>query len=147
MIDIKMDSSSTVEDQRPGGCIRVLIVDDEPCVGDLMEEMLTLLGYEVSKSSSPISALKILEKHRFNVVISDFRMPQMNGDQFYAEAIAKKPELIGRFVFLTGDLVNEETQSFLQKNRCASLEKPFQFAAVEQIIATISGAEFATSPR
>jgi len=41
-------------------------------------------------------------------------MPKMNGQEFYRQAIQMKPELARRILFLTGDVVSEDTQAFLQ---------------------------------
>ncbi|HEV8544421.1 MAG TPA: response regulator, partial [Verrucomicrobiae bacterium] len=95
---------------------RVLIIDDEPCVCELLGEMLELMGHRARQCNSPVDALKFIECEDFDVILSDFRMPQMNGDQFYAQAIQKRPDLARRIVFLTGDLVNEETQAFLKES-------------------------------
>jgi CheY-like chemotaxis protein len=48
-----------------------------------------------------------------------------------------KPELARRVLFLTGDVVSEDTQAFLQSTGNPHLSKPFQLARVEQIVAQI----------
>lgn len=117
-----------------GGAARILILDDEPCVSELLSELLRLLGYEPTKCSSPAEALELIGGTRFDVILSDFRMPQMNGDVFFAKATAKHPELAGRVIFLTGDSMHDETQAFLQKHSAPHLSKPFDLATVEQLI-------------
>ena len=57
------------------------------------------------------------------------------GEEFYRQAIGKKPELARRVVFLTGDVVNEETQAFLRSTGNPHLAKPFQLARVEEAVA------------
>jgi len=59
----------------------------------------------------------------------------MNGEEFYRQAIGKKPELARRVVFLTGDVVNEETEAFLRSTGNPHLAKPFQLARVEEAVA------------
>ena len=120
-----------------GGIARVLIVDDEPCISDLLSEMLELLGYAPTKCCSPSIALALLEKEGFDVVLSDFRMPQMNGDEFFRRAVARNEGLRSRFVFLTGDSVSEQTHSFLTEQGSRHLCKPFDIASVNQIIADV----------
>jgi CheY-like chemotaxis protein len=118
---------------------RILIVDDEACISDLLTEMLRLLGYLPTQSSSPAAALRILRERDFEVILSDFRMPQMNGDEFYRKAIAERPELANRFVFLTGDTMSEDTQLFLNEHSKPHLSKPFELESVIQVISGVLG--------
>jgi CheY-like chemotaxis protein len=117
--------------------IRVLIVDDEACISDLLAEMLRLLNYAPTQSFSPIAALRLLQDREFDVILSDFRMPQMNGDEFYHKAVADRPELGQRFVFLTGDTMSEETQLFLNEHSRPHLSKPFDLENVIQVISHV----------
>jgi CheY-like chemotaxis protein len=116
---------------------RVLIVDDEPCISDLLCEMLEMLGYSATKCFSPAAALQLLEQQEFDVVLSDFRMPHMNGDEFFRRAIARKDSLRSRFVFLTGDTESEDAHRFLTEYGSRHLAKPFDIASVNQVIADI----------
>ena len=61
----------------------------------------------------------------------------MNGQEFYRQAIQMKPELARRIVFLTGDVVSEDTQAFLRSTSNPHLSKPFQLARVEQLVAQV----------
>ena len=116
---------------------KILILDDEPSIGDLLGEILDLFGYASTRCTLPESALSLLIQESFDVVLSDYRMPQMNGQQFYHAAVRIRPELARRIVFLTGDSVNEETQSFLRSTGNPHLPKPFQAAKVAQVISEV----------
>ena len=121
----------------PEAPIRVLIVDDEACISDLLAEMLRLLNYAPTQCFSPIAALRLLQDREFDVILSDFRMPHMNGDEFYYKAIADRPDLAQRFVFLTGDTVSEATQAFLNEHSSPHLSKPFDLESVVQVISQV----------
>lgn len=97
--------------------------------------MLSLLGYAPVKSNNPREALELIQKQPFDLILSDFRMPGMNGQEFYEQAISQKPDLSRRIIFLTGDVVTEETKKFLERVGNPHLAKPFQLASVQQIIA------------
>jgi len=99
--------------------------------------MLGLLGYSTTLCYSAPHALQLLAQRDFDLIISDFRMPKMNGQEFYRQAIQMKPELAPRIVFLTGDVVSEDTQAFLRSTGNPHLSKPFQLARVEQIVAQV----------
>jgi CheY-like chemotaxis protein len=115
----------------------ILVLDDEQTIAELLGEMLGLLGYTTSLCHSAPDALRLLAERDFDLIISDFRMPKMNGQEFYRQAIQMKPELTRRILFLTGDVVSEETQAFLQSTGNPHLSKPFQLARVEQIVAQV----------
>ncbi len=114
---------------------RVLIVDDEQALAELLGEMLELHGYTVTVCCDPKDALQRLDASPYDLMISDFRMPGMDGRQLYQSAIARRPELARRFIFLTGDVVTPETKSFLESTGNPHLAKPFQIQKVEAAIA------------
>jgi CheY-like chemotaxis protein len=120
----------------PGGT-RILILDDEPLVLALMGELLEILGYSCVSCSAPEEALKRLEEEQFDVVLSDFCMPHMNGERFYAAAVGAHPELKGRIVFLTGDTLNEVTNAFLERVKAPHLTKPFQLNSIQETISNV----------
>jgi two-component system NtrC family sensor kinase len=119
---------------------RVLVLDDEKFVADLLSEMLGVLGHQPVVCLSPVRALQMLQSSPFDLVISDFRMPVMNGEQFYHALARKNPALAGRVIFLTGDVVNEETQQFLASTGNPHLDKPFQLSRLEAVIAEVLSA-------
>ncbi|MGC8743708.1 MAG: ATP-binding protein [Verrucomicrobiia bacterium] len=112
----------------------VLVVDDEISVADMIGEILQLIGYIPSKCNSATEALAILEEKEFDVILTDIRMPEMDGKQFYERLKLQKPEYVKRIVFLTGDTVNEETQNFLNSTGNIYLSKPFQMATIREAV-------------
>jgi len=121
----------------PSQSARILVLDDDKTIAELLGEMLSLLGYATSLCHSGREALELIDRVEFDLIISDFRMPKMNGREFYEQTVRKKPELARRIIFLTGDVVNEETQAFLQSTGNPHLSKPFQLARVEQMVAQV----------
>src|ERR1044071_8969350 len=103
-------------------------------------ELLRILGHEPMLCHSGIKALELLDQHQFDLIISDFRMPGLNGQQFFEQATRKHPRLARRIIFLTGDMVNQETQSFLRSTENPSLGKPFNLTTVKQVIAEVLNA-------
>jgi CheY-like chemotaxis protein len=64
--------------------LRILVVDDEPAVGDTVKMLLEVDGHEVETTNSSQKALSIFESGRFDLVFTDFAMPGMNGHQLAA---------------------------------------------------------------
>ena len=68
------------------------MVDDEPFVCDAVRMMLAFDGHEVETANSGRDALALFEKGKFDVVITDFAMPIMKGDELAAAIKARVPD-------------------------------------------------------
>jgi CheY-like chemotaxis protein len=71
---------------------RILVVDDEPLVCDAVKMMLAFDGHEVETASNGKEALALLERSQFDLVITDFQMPTMKGDELAAAIKARNPK-------------------------------------------------------
>ena len=71
----------------------VLVVDDEPKLCDLLASALSQSGIQVFTASNGLHALKVLECDDIDLVISDWRMPGMDGPQLLAEIKTRYPQL------------------------------------------------------
>jgi CheY-like chemotaxis protein len=71
---------------------RILVVDDEPFVCDAVKMMLAFDGHDVITANSAGEALGIFERGRFDLVITDFAMPVMKGDEFALAIRERAPE-------------------------------------------------------
>ena len=79
---------------------KVLIVDDEPVITDMLKDVLSTEPYEILSSSSGEEALETLAKENVDVVISDEKMPGMTGSEFLAVVRKEFPDTIR--MILTG---------------------------------------------
>jgi two-component system NtrC family sensor kinase len=104
---------------------RLLVVDDEPEIADLMRAMLEGAGYDVFTAESGAVALKMLDEVRFDAVVSDLRMPDVDGAALWREVSERQPLLAQRMLFVTGDTLSAGAQRFLADAGCGSLDKPF----------------------
>jgi signal transduction histidine kinase len=116
-----------------------LVVDDEPEIVQLVVGVLERTGWKVDMADGGRVALERVRGARYDLVVSDIRMPDGDGEEFYRAALAAQPALAGRFLFITGDTANPRAWEFLQTTRVAALEKPFAprdlLAAVERLTA------------
>lgn len=113
------------EKEVEGSKKRVLLIDDEPTILDLMKEIIEGMGHQVCMTSDARMALEKIRHKHYDLIISDMRMPIMHGKAFYETVGKSRPELRKRIVFTTGDVINPETQSFIQETRCQYIGKPF----------------------
>jgi signal transduction histidine kinase/CheY-like chemotaxis protein len=104
---------------------RILVVDDETSIVDAICDFLDLQNITAEKANDGHEALALLEKGRYDAIISDIRMPGLDGPTLYEKAAAIDPEYRKRFLFMSGDLVRESTQGFVSTLDCPCLLKPF----------------------
>jgi len=114
--------------------IRLLLVDDEPFILNSLAEYLSLLEMSVATASDGYEALAHIRNEEFDLIVTDLRMPGMDGQQLYQSACASYSSLSKRFVFMTGDLARTETRIFLDSTKCICLEKPFPFSDLKDAI-------------
>jgi PAS domain S-box-containing protein len=117
---------------------RLLVVDDEPELVELMRAMLETAGYEVASAESGAVALALLDEARFDAIVSDLRMPDIDGAGLWRVVKERHPGLEQRMVFVTGDTLSPGAATFLQRAGCAHIEKPFAMPtlvrAVQQVL-------------
>jgi two-component system cell cycle sensor histidine kinase/response regulator CckA len=103
---------------------RVIVVDDEPAVRYIVRRMLEPAGYEVTEAADPTQACATIEQAGpLDLLIADFRMPELTGDEVARRFRAAMPDV--KVLFITGyadDLFVERAQLWDGE---AFLEKPF----------------------
>ena len=116
---------------------RILLVDDEEPVLDLMIDILSDLGHRIDTASNGEEAWRKVREHDYDVVLTDVRMPQMNGIELYRNLLEIKPEMEHRVIFSTGDLIDGETASFVAEVNARTIAKPFD---VDEMVAIVEEA-------
>ncbi len=112
----------------------ILVLDDDAALASMLGEMLEMLGHHPTCCLDPVQALGLLEQRGFDLILSDFHMPGMEGSEFYRRLQSARPDLARRVVFLTGDMLSEETRFFLTSTGNPHLLKPFRFANVREVV-------------
>ena len=118
---------------------RVLVVDDEPEVSETLCDIVALDGHEVEAASSGQMALRALAHRKFDVILCDMRMPDVDGRGLYARIKQAYPELVERLVFVTGDALSPAIRSFLDETGLPHLEKPIDAEELRTLVAKIAG--------
>jgi len=131
--DATDDSPPTIHP--PAEPLRVLVVDDEPHILHYMSATLEAWGHAVRVAGDGESALALATAERFDLVISDLRMPTMNGRELFQRLVERQPALRERIVFTTGDSIRDDTLAFLEQEGRPCLHKPFSLGELRTILA------------
>lgn len=121
--------------------VRALLVEDERVVADLLAEFLTLEGYAVDRATNGREALELVRRQTYAIIISDIRMPDVDGPALYYELLSASPALTRRMVFVTGDVMSPETRRFLDETCLRYLEKPFTISEFQAVLRGVLGTE------
>lgn len=117
---------------------RVLVIDDETSILEMVRGELTQHGYEVDVASDGEAALQRISETHYDLALCDWKMPGLNGGEVYDRLVSSNPELSQRFLFITGDVISDRVKRFLKERSKKCLLKPFSLAefreAVEQAL-------------
>ncbi|MDY0164483.1 response regulator [Desulfobotulus sp.] len=101
---------------------RLLIVDDEPEIRDMLYRHFRLLGYEVSTAGNGLEALAVLREKRMDAVISDIQMPEMDGVSLLREIRRQYPMI--RVIMITGHVTLENALACMRNQADTCVFKP-----------------------
>lgn len=119
--------------------MRVLVIDDDSQVGAVIKR--SLKEYEVTYAQSAVGGLgRVAAGADFAAIVCDYRMPGMDGAQFFDELSKIDRGLASRIVFITGFAGDPEFQAFLQRAGCRHVEKPFGGEALRRAVAAAASA-------
>ena len=118
----------------------ILVVDDEPSIVRGLTRLLRHEGYEVTAARNGCEALAQLHHQRYDVILTDLRMPTLDGCAFYARLRQRWPALCQRVIFLTGVSDDADSQAFLVQSGRPWLPKPYAMAALRSLIQQTLGA-------
>jgi two-component system NtrC family sensor kinase len=116
---------------------KVLVVDDEEMVLNVVSESLQPTGCELAVASNGETALRCLRETHFDLTICDWKMPGLNGQQIYEALRAMDDHAASRFIFMTGDVMNDHVQNFLDQNGLTCLAKPFSIDHFRSVVGKV----------
>ena len=115
---------------------KILVVDDNNDLRIIVSKMLSRLGYEVASADSAENGLGVFFKNKFDIVLSDYEMPGMDGVAFACSIKKSSPRT--RVVIMTG--AAKETVFFKMSTAVDKvISKPFTLAEIDETIQNLSG--------
>ncbi|HYC63133.1 MAG TPA: ATP-binding protein [Reyranellaceae bacterium] len=131
---VKRDAQVTVAPTPVRGG-RILVVDDETDIADTCGDILAMDGHRCEFAANGRVALERVARGRFDLILSDLRMPQLDGPGFYRELSRSDPDMAARIIFLTGDTLSPAIQSFLAETKQPVIEKPLDPKQLREAVA------------
>lgn len=116
------------------GARSILVVDDESSIQALLRDVLNMDGHQVDVAGSGAEALRCMFDRQYDLIITDIKMPEMSGQEFYRRVREIDREQAERMVFITGDTVNVATRQFLQRISNPCLVKPFKVEEIREVV-------------
>jgi len=120
---------------------KILVVDDEATVRDLLKRTLEEEGHEVECVDNAEDALELVQKKRYSLILLDVKMPGMSGPELYQRMNKITKSLARRVVFVTGDVIGTSTQEFLKRTKARYIAKPFEVEQMKKEINSILAEE------
>ena len=115
----------------------LLVIDDEPSLSKALAPLLRRDGYTVDTAADGQRALALLQERRYDAIVCDLRMPELDGPTFYAILTQQYPSLCQRVLFLTGDTLSRDSSAFLAHSGQPWMAKPCTAAALRRAIAQV----------
>lgn len=113
---------------------RVLLIDDDEGILTILGKALGREQLELEMATSGREAVTRLARGDYDVILSDIRMPNLDGKQLFEFLDEHLPEAKARVIFLTGDMANPETVAFLEESKRPYLSKPIDIPALLRLV-------------
>ena len=124
----------------------VLVVDDESEIREALASILSGAQQSVVTVGSGHEALERLEAENFDVILTDVRMPGLDGRALYQEIARRWPRRAGRVAFVTGDTLSATLNEFVAKSGRPVIHKPFLPSDVRRVVEELVATGESSSP-
>ena len=115
----------------------ILVVDDEAEIRETLAEILAGAQHRVVTASCGREALERMAAEHFDVILTDIRMPDLDGRALYREIEAQWPDRAEHVVFITGDTLASTLREFVTRSGRPVIEKPFLPGEVLRVVAEL----------
>jgi PAS domain S-box-containing protein len=116
---------------------KLLIVDDEESIREIVHDGLSARGMNVECAGSSEDALTLLAADAYEIVLCDFNLPGLSGEQLFDRLRTQAGGSVPRFVFMTGDLLDPSTIASFAERGAHVLQKPFHISALATLLSEL----------
>ena len=138
-IELPVDVASRLEPEPRAAAVQIrgktiLVVDDEPAITRMLKNLLSADGHHVETAANGALALEKLRARPYDLILSDIKMPELDGPGLYREVERRHPEARHRIIFLTGDALGPQTKAFLEETGVPYLNKPVTVEEIRRMV-------------
>jgi CheY-like chemotaxis protein len=112
----------------------ILVIDDEVATAKALVRLFRRDGHSVDTATDGHLALAQLQKRPYDLILCDLRMPKLDGPGLYRSLAQDQPQLLPRFIFVTGDTLSPVAKAFLEDSQAPYLVKPFHAEEVRRVV-------------
>jgi DNA-binding NtrC family response regulator len=120
-----------------GEKLEIMIIDDEEIVGTRLKPTLEKEGFVVETFIDSREAKKRLEEHRYDIVVTDLKMAEVDGMELFR--FVKEVHPATEVILISGFVTVEVTRAALQAGVADVIQKPFRISRLKEVIHTIAG--------
>jgi len=120
--------------EMPVAGLKILVVDDEPSVADLVSDILRVDGHGTTIANNGKIAFDYIQQQEFDLVLSDLRMPEYDGLWLFQQLKDNRPDMLEKLAFITGDTLGGEIATFLNASDRPFIEKPITPTDVRELV-------------
>ena len=118
----------------PNGPARILLVDDDPLITQLIIDMLSLDGHDVDTAPNGLAALNRIQRRRYDLILTDLHMPELDGVGLYRELGRRQAHPQHKIIFLTGTTGASEAHRVVHESGLPLLRKPFNLVELLALV-------------
>lgn len=117
---------------------RILVVDDQAAIRELVAVILTAEGHHVTTAPDGLAAFRLLEEPTpYDLIVSDLRMPNLDGPSLFFEVSQRWPDRRPHILFMSGFVDSPQYAGFLQAAKVPVLLKPFDIDQLVRLVREI----------
>jgi PAS domain S-box-containing protein len=131
--EVKADASAPAT-QTSAVSLKILVVDDEPGVSELVSDILKVDGHAPVIANNGKTAFEYIQQQEFDLVLSDLRMPEYDGLWLFQQLKDHRPDMLEKLAFITGDTLGSEISTFLNASDRPFIEKPITPTDVRELV-------------
>jgi two-component system NtrC family sensor kinase len=120
---------------------RILVVDDEAEIVELLRDVLGAEGYVVDTAQDAGAAIQLIRENIYDVALLDFNLPEMNGVMLHHKILQMDPELASSTIFMSGLIQSDENLGYYMSQSGGFLAKPFDIRDVLRQVLAVLGDE------
>ena len=120
---------------------RILVVDDEADIVELLRDVLVAEGYAVDAAEDAAASLQLIRENIYDLALLDFNLPDMDGVMLHHQIRQMDAELASRTIFMSGLLQSDGNLGYYMSQSGGFLAKPFDIRDVLRQVRTVLGDE------